>query len=105
MKTRVLMIALLCVMPIPHARALSMVCFTIYTYTHTRTHTLKYVLRNFPYTHLTILKSFCTLGVNYGGTGRYKAGDCNLQSSSNTEGCDGTNHNLDFYELISGKIH
>ena len=36
-------------------------------------------------------------GVAYGGAGGYKAGDCQLQSSSNSGGCDGGYHNLDLY--------
>jgi len=34
-------------------------------------------------------------GVHYGGAGRYEPRDCQLQSSSNSAGCDGEHHNLD----------
>ena len=37
-------------------------------------------------------------GVAYGGSGSYKPHDCQLQSSSNTAGCNGGYHNLDFYK-------
>ena len=36
-------------------------------------------------------------GVGYGGKGRYKPEDCNLQSSADLSGCDGVHHNLDLY--------
>jgi len=36
-------------------------------------------------------------GVNYGGSGRYKARDCQLQSSDDYKGCSGIHHNLDLY--------
>jgi hypothetical protein len=36
-------------------------------------------------------------GVNYGGSGTYRARDCQLQRSANWKGCDGGHHNLDFY--------
>lgn len=36
-------------------------------------------------------------GVPYGGGGVYKAGDCQLQSSANMQGCNGAYHNLDMY--------
>jgi len=35
--------------------------------------------------------------VNYGGSGRYKARDCQLQSSDDYKGCSGIHHNLDLY--------
>jgi hypothetical protein len=34
-------------------------------------------------------------GVNYGGSGNYRATDCTLQSSANYGGCDGTYWNMD----------
>ena len=36
-------------------------------------------------------------GVAYGGGGKYKARDCQEQSSKNYAGCDGAYHNLDLY--------
>jgi len=36
-------------------------------------------------------------GVNYGGSGQYKAGDCQLQSSASVSDCDGAHYNLDLY--------
>ena len=36
-------------------------------------------------------------GVAYGGPGVYKPKDCQLQSSSNSDDCDGGYHNLDLY--------
>jgi len=36
-------------------------------------------------------------GVNYGGSGQYKAGDCQLQSSATVSDCDGAHYNLDLY--------
>ena len=36
-------------------------------------------------------------GVAYGGGGGYKAKDCQLQSSSNSAGCDGGYFDLDLY--------
>ena len=52
-------------------------------------------------------------GVDYGGGGKYKSGDCQLQSSADQsspnpppkgrEGkCDGSYHNLDFYTKYPG---
>jgi len=42
-------------------------------------------------------------GVSRGGTkGKYKPGDCTLQSSADTAGCDGNAYNLDFYEKYAG---
>merc|ERR1719510_2054524 len=36
-------------------------------------------------------------GVAHGGSGSYKAKDCQLQSSAKFENCDGAHHNLDLY--------
>ena len=36
-------------------------------------------------------------GVAYGGGGRYKSQDCQLQSGSDHTGCNGGYHNLDLY--------
>ena len=36
-------------------------------------------------------------GTDYGGQGRYKTGDCQLQSSADSTGCNGAYHNLDLY--------
>jgi len=36
-------------------------------------------------------------GVDYGGDGKYVPGDCQLQSYSGYENCDGTHYNLDLY--------
>ena len=36
-------------------------------------------------------------GVSYGGSGRYRPGDCQPNSIADTTGCDGAHHNLDFY--------
>lgn len=36
-------------------------------------------------------------GVNYGGDGYPRDGDCLLQSSTNTDNCDGGHWNLDLY--------
>merc|ERR1719510_2935203 len=36
-------------------------------------------------------------GVAHGGSGSYKAKDCQLQSSAKLENCDGAHHNLDLY--------
>lgn len=36
-------------------------------------------------------------GVNYGGKGGYKPGDCQPQSKAESEDCDGAYHNLDLY--------
>lgn len=36
-------------------------------------------------------------GVAYGGGGRYQPGDCQLQSSADSSGCDGSHYNLDLY--------
>ena len=41
-------------------------------------------------------KSF-EYGTKYGGKGKYKAKDCQLQNSSNMRGCNGSYHNLDLY--------
>merc|ERR1712039_960212 len=41
-------------------------------------------------------------GVNHGGDAtKYAAGDCQLSSSDDLSGCDGSHHNLDFYERMS----
>ena len=43
-------------------------------------------------------------GVNHGGAKKtYKAGDCQLNSGSNSKGCDGVKNNLDLYIQISCK--
>ena len=39
-------------------------------------------------------------GVDHGGDGSYSANDCHLQSGTNTAGCDGFHHNLDFYTQV-----
>ena len=39
-------------------------------------------------------------GVDYGGSG-YEDGDCQPQSGTDTDGCDGADYNLDFYEKSS----
>jgi len=44
-------------------------------------------------------------GVSYGGGGRYKPRDCQPQSSSNTAGCNGAHHNLDFYKKKDKKTY
>jgi hypothetical protein len=36
-------------------------------------------------------------GVAYGGAGRYRAKDCQLQTSADRRNCDGGHHNLDLY--------
>jgi hypothetical protein len=44
----------------------------------------------------TSCKSF-EFGVAYGGSGKYKPGDCLPQSSADQAGCDGAKYNLDLY--------
>ena len=36
-------------------------------------------------------------GVDHGGSGDYKARDCQLSSGTDSTGCDGVHHNLDLY--------
>jgi len=40
-------------------------------------------------------------GVAYGGPGRYKPGDCQMQTSADRRNCDGRTHNLDLH--VKGK--
>ena len=43
-------------------------------------------------------------GVHHGGNGtNYKPGDCQLNSGSDSKGCDGFNNNLDLYVRIDCK--
>merc|ERR1711871_366165 len=41
-------------------------------------------------------------GVAYGGSGGYKAKDCQPQSSADYSNCDGAHHNLDLYIKKTG---
>ena len=37
--------------------------------------------------------------MTYGGTGRYQAGNCQLQDGADASGCDGSHYNLDLYTM------